>query len=92
MIVKIVNYGKISDKNYIEYDVLGLSQNQMSFLNDNLVEETCIEGEIFKLKMYFDDRLYPLQSDAAQIRLDDFIAREEIEMNMFLSGFLEEEA
>lgn len=90
MIVKIVNYGKVDDKNYIEYDVSGLSQTQMSYLNDNLVEETDINGDIFQLKMYFDDELYPFQSDVAQIRLDDFIAREEIEMNVFLSSFLDD--
>ena len=90
MIVKIVDYGKIDDKNYVEYDVLGLSFNQMEFLNENLDEETCIEGNVIKLKMYFEEELYPFQSDAAQIRLDDFIAREEIEMNIFLSSFLED--
>ena len=90
MIVNVVNYGKIDDKNYIDYEVLGLSQGQMEYLNDNLCEETDINGDVFQLKMYFDDNLYPFQSDAAQIRLDDFIAREEIEMNVFLSGFLED--
>ena len=34
--------------------------------------------------MYFDERLYPFHSDIAKIRIDDFIAREEIEMNIFL--------
>lgn len=90
MIVNIVNYGKIDDRNYIEYDVVGLSRSQMDYLNDNLAEETRIDGEVFRLTMYFDDVLYPFQSDAAQMRLDDFIAREEIEMNVFLSSFLED--
>lgn len=40
--------------------------------------------------MYFDNTLYPFQSDAAKIKIDDFIAREEIEMNIFLSSFLDE--
>lgn len=74
MIVDIVNYGKIDERNCIEYDVSGLSQNQMDYLNDNLDEETCIDGGVFKIVLYFDDALYPFQSDAAQIRLDDFIA------------------
>lgn len=90
MIVNIVNYGKIDDKNYIDYEVLGLSQKQMIYLKGNLVEETNIDGDVFQLKMYFDDELYPFQSDVAQLRLDDFIAREEIEMNVFLSSFLED--
>lgn len=90
MIVNITDYGKIDDGNFVEYSVSGLTLNQMEFLKDNLAEETEINGDVFKLKMYFDDRLYPFQSDVAQFRLDDFIAREEIEMNVFLSSFLED--
>jgi len=90
MIVKISNYGKLDDKNFIEYFVNDLPLNQMNFLNENLEEETEISGNTLKLKMYFDDILYPFQSDVAQFRIDDFIAREEIEMNMFLMSFLED--
>lgn len=90
MIVKITDYGKTDNSNFVEYSVSELTLNQMEFLNDNLGEETVINGNVFKLKMYFDDRLYPFQSDVAQFRLDDFIAREEIEMNVFLSSFLED--
>ncbi len=90
MIVKISNYGKLDDKNFIEYLVNDLPLNQMNFLNENLEEETEISGNTLKLKMYFDDILYPFQSDVAQFRIDDFIAREEIEMNMFLMSFLED--
>ena len=62
----------------------------MEFLNGNLDEETCIDNDIFRIKMYFDEDLYPFQSDAAKIRMDDFIAREEIEMNVFLSSFIDD--
>ena len=90
MIVSITDYGKTDDSNFVEYSVSDLTSNQMEFLNDNLDEEIEIDGNLFKLKMYFEDRLYPFQSDVAQFRMDDFIAREEIEMNMFLSSFLED--
>lgn len=90
MIVSITDYGKTDDSNFVEYSVSDLTSNQMEFLNDNLDEETEIDGNLFKLKMYFEDRLYPFQSDVAQFRMNDFIAREEIEMNMFLSSFLED--
>ena len=90
MIVNVVDYGKIGDKNFIEYRTKGLSLEQMNFLNDNLDDETEIDGDVLKLKMYFDDDLYPFQSEVAQFRLDDFIAREEIEMNVFISSFLED--
>ena len=88
MDVKITDYG--DDEKYVEYSVSELSSNQMEFLNDNLDEETAIEEDILKITMYFDDELYPFESDVAKFRLDDFIAREEIEMNVFLSSFLED--
>lgn len=90
MIVEIVDYGVESGKYFIEYSVSGLSLNQMEFLNYELSEKTEIFGDIFKIKMYFNEKLYPFQSDVAKIRIDDFIAREEIEMNVFLSSFLED--
>lgn len=90
MIVNITNYGKENDRNFVEYSVSDLTSNQMEFLDKNLDEETKIENNLFMLKMYFDDKLYPFQSDVAQFRLNDFIAREEIEMNVFLSSFLDD--
>lgn len=90
MIVKIDNYGEKCENYFVEYKVSELSLDQMNFLKDNLSEECEIAEDILKIKMYFDERLYPFHSDIAKIRIDDFIAREEIEMNIFLSSFLEE--
>lgn len=90
MNVNIVNYGKLDDRNYIMYDVVGLTPSQMIYLENNLSDETKIDGNTFKITLYFDDDLYPFQSEVAQVRFDDFIAREEIEMNVFLSAFLED--
>ena len=89
MIVKISDYG-MKDKNFIVYEVKGLSSDQINFLKKNLDGETEISGDDLKIVMYFDDNLYPFQSDVFKIRPDDFIAREEIEMNVFLSSFLED--
>ncbi len=90
MIVKIMNYGDENDSKFIEYHVESLSKDQLVFLNENLDEETTVDEDILRIKIYFEEELYPFQSDAAKIRLDDFIAREEIEMNVFLSSFLED--
>lgn len=90
MIVKIMDYGEEDSGKFVEYQVSGLSSKQMEFLNGNLDEKTCIDNDIFRIKMYFDDELYPFQSDVAKVRMDDFIAREEIEMNVFLSSFLDD--
>ena len=61
----------------------------MDFLNENLDEETSIGEGILKIRLYFKE-VFPFQSEVAKIRLDDFIAREEIEMNVFLSSFLDD--
>ncbi len=90
MIVNISNYGIKNDRNFIEYSVTDLSMDQREFLKSNLDEEITFDGNVLKLTMYFDDVLYPFASDVAKIRLEDFIAREEIEMLVFLSGFLED--
>ena len=90
MIVKISNYGDENGKKFVEYDVSGLSQSQIDYLDENLDEDTLVENGFLRIRMYFEDELYPFQSEIAQLRLDDFIAREEIEMNVFLSGFLED--
>lgn len=89
MNVKITDYGQ-GDVNFVEYLVQELSPDQLNILNENLDEETRIADGNLVIKMYFEDRLYPFQSDIAKIRLDDFISREEIEMNVFLSSFLED--
>ena len=90
MDVKITNYGSVDERKFVEYDVSGLSETQMEFLDINLDEQTEIDGNLLKITMYFEDWLYPFQSDVAKFRLDDFISREEIEMNVFLSSFLED--
>jgi len=89
MIVNITDYGS-SEVNFVEYQVSGLSPEQLNFLDENLEEQTSIVGDDLVIKSYFEDKLYPFASDVAQFRLDDFIAREEIEMNAFLSSFLED--
>ncbi|MBR0271044.1 MAG: hypothetical protein IJQ68_03510 [Methanobrevibacter sp.] len=89
MIVKITDFDENVEIPFIDYEVSGLLSNQMKYLHENLDEETSINEDIIKIRLYFED-IFPFQSDVAKIRLDDFIAREEIEMNVFLSGFLED--
>lgn len=90
MIVNISDYGIKNDKNFIEYLVFDLSLEQKEYLKSNLEDEITFDDNVLMLTMYFDDDLYPFASDVAKIRLDDFIAREELEMLVFLSSFLED--
>lgn len=90
MIVNISDYGDDGNSKFVEYTVSGLLDSQMNYLMEKLDEETSIVDGDLIIRMYFEDRLYPFQSDVAKIRLDDFIAREEIEMGMFISSFLDD--
>ena len=90
MIVNISDYGYDGNSKFVEYTFSGLLDSQMNYLMEKLDEETSIVDGDLIIKMYFEDRLYPFQSDVAKIRLDDFIAREEIEMGMFISSFLDD--
>lgn len=89
MIVKITNFDENAEVPFIDYNVSQLSPAQLDYLDDNLSDETSIDGDILKIRVYFKE-IFPFQSDIAKIKLDDFIAREEIEMNLFLSSFLED--
>ena len=90
MIVNIIDYGDRDGKNFITYEVLDLLPEQINYLHAELIEETSIKEDVLEIMMYFEPELYPFQSDAAKIRMDDFIAREEIELNIFLSSFIED--
>ena len=89
MIVKITDFNGNAEVPFIDYDIFGLTSDQLNYLNENLSDETSVNEDILKIRVYFED-IFPFQSDIAKIKLDDFIAREEIEMNAFLSSFLED--
>ncbi len=59
--------------------------------NDNYIKYT-VSGLTLEAIEYLDKNLEdkPFGSDVAKFRLEDFIAREEIEMMVFLSSFLED--
>lgn len=89
MIVKITDFNENAEIPYIDYDVLDLTLDQMEFLDENLDDETSIVENVLKLRVCYKD-IFPFQSVIAKKKIDDFIAREEIEMNVFLSSFMEE--
>ena len=90
MDVKIADYGIIGDKCFILYNISGLTNNQLEFLNNNLDDETRIVEDNLLLKTKFKKEFFPFQSRESKIKVEDFISREEIEMAIFLSSFLED--
>ena len=73
MKVNITDYGDANNQKFIKYVVEDLSFEQSNYLKENLNEEITVECDNLTLTMYFDERLYPFQSDKAKIRIDDFI-------------------
>ncbi|MDL2246413.1 hypothetical protein LJB96_02225 [Methanobrevibacter sp. OttesenSCG-928-K11] len=92
MNVKITEYGITDDKGCVKYKISGLSLNQLKILDNELEEETELNknGKYLILTMYYKKEFYPFASEESKIKLDDFIAREEIEMEIFISSFLED--
>ena len=89
MLVRITDFSENAEIPFVDYEVSGLSSEQMNFLDENLDDETSIMGDILRIKVFYED-IFPFQSDIAKIKIDDFISREEIEMTMFISSFLED--
>ncbi len=97
MDVKVENYGSsdkmdAEDKNmcFVTYKVSGIDSKSLEFLKENLEGEIKINGDELFITIFYDEEMAPFHSDEAKIKIDDFIAREEIEMNVFLSSFLED--
>ena len=92
MDVKIVDYGVSlpSQRYYVTYRVTGIDPETRKKLEERVEEETTSEKEDLLIKIYFDEKYYPLGSQEAQYKLEDFIAREEIEMTAYLTGLLED--
>ncbi len=89
MDVKIIYFDDDVDVPFIDYEVRFLLPNQIKFLDENLSEETSVNGDVLKIRVHYTD-VFPFQSEVAKCKLDDFVAWEEIEMNLFLSSFLED--
>ncbi|PKL68560.1 MAG: hypothetical protein CVV28_00110 [Methanobacteriales archaeon HGW-Methanobacteriales-1] len=97
MLVKVVDYGKkksdyenLEDLNYVKYKVSGLDEDSQNKLIDNLDEETEIVSGYLMVTVYYKKEYFPFGSNDAAIKPEDFIARDEIEMTIFLSAVLEE--
>ncbi len=90
MQVEVYEYGNNADDYYVVYKVTGLDpEYQKKLVNkvDGTVEIR--DGDLF-VTNHYDMKYFPFGSDAAQMRMDDFIAREEIEMTVYLTSLLED--
>ena len=92
MKVKIVDYGISDDskKYYINYKITDIDEKSINKLKSRVEEKlSCKSGDLY-LTAYFDPKYYPFGSDESKYRMEDFIAREEIEMWAYLTSLLED--
>lgn len=91
--VKITDYG-FSDslkRYYVTYHVTGLTSEFFGKLTQRLEDPVMVKGNDIYLNVYFEKEYYPLGTADSQNRLEDYLAREEIEMTAYLLELLEED-
>ncbi|RBQ23732.1 hypothetical protein ALNOE001_08050 [Candidatus Methanobinarius endosymbioticus] len=97
MEVKVENYGfadkldpEDKDMSFVTYKISKLAFSSLEFLKGNLEGDVKVKDDSLYLTIFYDDELFPFHSKEAKLKIDDFIAREEIEMTVFISSFLED--
>ncbi len=91
MQVKIFDYGADAENYYVVYKITGLNLEDQEKLKGNVEGNVEMKnGEMF-ITTHFEEKYFPFGSEAAHCRIEDFIAREEIEMTVYLTSILEDE-
>ena len=96
MKIKVENYGSADkidaeDKNngFVTYKVTELDSDSLKFLKNNLEGKIKVKDGALFITIFYDEEFFPFHTDEYKVKIGDFIAKEEIEMSMFLSSFLE---
>jgi Family of unknown function (DUF5750) len=92
MEVIIVDYGySLKSGNYfVLYEVSNIDEETQNKIIERVEEETCVKSGKLYITEFFDVQYFPFGSSEAKLKIEDFIAREEIEMLAFLSSILED--
>lgn len=91
--VKITDYG-FSDslkRYYVTYHVIGLTDEDFGKLTLLLKDPIMVRGNDIYLNIYFEKDYYPFGTEDSKKRLEDYMAREEIEMTAYLLDLLEDD-
>jgi hypothetical protein len=92
MKVKIFDYGSDDNNNYyVIYKINGLTQEDMEKLQSKVEDKINFNKDEMFITIYFEEKYFPFGSEAAHCRIEDFIAREEIEMTLYLTSILDDE-
>lgn len=90
--VKIIDYG-FSDSlksYYVTYKVTSLNREDLDQLVGLLEDPVTVKDNKLYLNVYFEKEYYPFGTEDSQTRLEDYLAREEIEMTAYLLDLLED--
>lgn len=90
MLVEVYDFGNNSDDYYVVYRVKGLSGEEQKKLNSKVDGTVELKGGDFYITNHYEQKYFPFGSKAAKMRPEDFIAREEIEMTVYLTSLLED--
>ncbi|WP_286472523.1 DUF5750 family protein [Methanobacterium sp. CWC-01] len=92
MEVKIVDYGfsEEFEKYYITYQVKGLNPGEIAQLQVKVEDPLVVKCDELYLTTFFHGDYYPFHSADAKDRMEDYIAREEIEMTAYILDLLDE--
>lgn len=89
MEVKITEYN--NENTTITYEISAIDNKSLEYLYKNLNEEDMEKtGDKLKFKIHYKKELYPFQSQESQLKINDYIAREEIEIKYYIESFLED--
>ena len=91
MKVKIFDYGSDEKNYYVVYKVTGLNPDEEERLQGNVEGNVEIREENVSSPHILKKNIILLEVKHAQCRIEDFIAREEIEMTVYLTSVLEDE-
>lgn len=90
MLVEVYDFGHNSDDYYVVYRVNGLSEEEQKKLESEAEGTVEIKDSQLFITTHFEKKYFPFGSEAAKLRSDDFVAREEIEMTVYLTSLLED--
>ncbi|MGZ4857779.1 MAG: DUF5750 family protein [Methanobacteriaceae archaeon] len=91
MKVEIFDYGSDAKNYFVVYKVTGLDPEEEERIQGNVEGKVELKNNEMYITTYYEEKYYPFGSEAAQCRMEDFIAREEIEMTVYLTSILEDE-
>jgi Family of unknown function (DUF5750) len=90
--VRVVDWGTRENKKYyVTYKINAIDLETMNKLLERVDEEIVLKSGNLYLTVYFKEKYFPFRSKEAKEKIEDFIAREEIEMMTYLLSILEDD-